>query len=520
MLYQLYPRSFADSNGDGIGDIPGVISRLDYLEWLGVDAIWMNPVGPSPNRDYGYDVADYCDVHPDFGGLKDLDELINEAHQRGIRIVLDIVPNHSSAEHPWFIESRASVTTDKRDWYVWADAAPDGGVPNNWVDHQGKPAWEWDAATRQFYLHNFLPSQPDLNWWNDEVRSEFDRILRFWFDRGVDGFRIDVTQGIIKDAELRDNPLTDDTDHPDVRRRGQRYVFNFNRPERHDILRRWRGVAAGYDPEKLLYGETYVYDIEEAARFYGDDDECHLGLNIPFFLADFAAADLRRVVEATEASLPAFAWPCWTMSNHDHSRFPTRWCGENDSLSRCALTILLTLRGTPILYYGDEMAMPDSHIPPGHERDEMAEPGVRESRDPARTPLHWDKGVGAGFTTSDTPPWLPFGRVDACNVADQRRDPRSVLNFTRDLIAFRRTSPDLRGGEYMTLPSPDGVWAWRRGTSTTIAVNLGTAAAHVATGGGVVAIGTDRDRDGQVAPESMELGAAEAVVIVKRPPDR
>ena len=287
VLYQLYPRSFADANGDGHGDLEGVIAHLDHLAWLGIDAIWLNPIHPSPNADWGYDVADYLDVHPDFGDLATLDRLIARAADHDIRVVLDLVPNHTSDRHPWFEDARTSRTAEHRDWYVWADAQPDGSPPNNWVSVFGGAAWTWDETTQQYYLHNFLAEQPDLNWWNEEVRSAFDDILRFWFDRGIAGFRIDVAHGIVKDVDLRDNPLAVEGDDALTRSLGQRQEFNMNRPEVHDVIRRWRAIADRYDQEPILVGETWVADLTRLMRFYGDGtDELHLALNVPFVFAE------------------------------------------------------------------------------------------------------------------------------------------------------------------------------------------------------------------------------------------
>src|ERR671934_219119 len=269
VIYQVYPRSFQDSDGDGVGDLRGLISRLDYLRWLGIDAIWLTPITVSPDKDMGYDVSDYCEVQPAFGDLGTVDELIREAGSRDIKVVLDIVPNHSSDQHPWFIDSRSSRSARRRDWYIWADPKPDGSPPNNWLSIFGGPAWTFDKKTGQYYLHNFLPEQPDLNWWNAEVRDAFDVIYRFWFDHGVAGFRIDVAHGIVKDRELRDNPVATEADPPQVRAHGQRMIYNFERPEAHEVLRRWRTLANSYDPPRILLGETYVLDIRTMGRFYG-----------------------------------------------------------------------------------------------------------------------------------------------------------------------------------------------------------------------------------------------------------
>jgi alpha-glucosidase len=456
VLYQVYIRSFADSDGDGVGDLRGIADRLDYLEWLGVDALWLSPVTVSPDKDWGYDVADYTDVQPVFGGLSALDELVAKAEARDIRVIVDIVPNHSSDVHPWFEESRASRDSARRDWYVWAEPKPDGSPPNNWRStFGGGSAWMPDERTGQYYLHNFLPEQPDLNWWNEDVRSAFDDILRFWLDRGIAGFRIDVAHGIVKDRELRDNP------DPAIS------TYNANRDDVHEVLRRWRRVVDEYDPERVLLGETWVMELDRLARFYGSgEDELHLAFNFPFTFSDLDANALRGVVEATEAALPDRAWPVWMLSNHDIVRFPTRMAGGEERRARAALFLLLTLRGTPVLYYGDELGMPQADIPPGRERD-MA------GRDGARTPLPWNGDWQE--------PWLPL-TAKVASVARQRDDRDSFLNFTRSLIEQRRANPDLVGGAYETLPSPEGVWAFRRGEHTNVAVNLSDAEVQLESG--------------------------------------
>jgi alpha-glucosidase len=490
VLYQIYPRSFADSNGDGIGDLRGVIANLDYLQWLGIDGIWLNPIMVSPDKDFGYDVADYCQVQPVLGDLGIADQLIAEAGRRGIRVILDLVPNHTSDQHPWFLDSRSSRDSRHRDWYVWADPKPDGSLPNNWSSAFGGPAWTLDERTGQYYLHQFLPEQPDLNWWNPDVRDAFDDILRFWFDRGVAGFRIDVANAIIKDRQLRDNmpPL----------------IFNANQPEVHEVFRRWRALANGYSPPRILIGETGVPQVADLVRYYGADDELHLAFNFAFSEAQFQANPLRAVVETTEKVLPRSAWPVYTASNHDMSRFPTRWCGGDEAKIRCALLILHTLRGTPFLYYGDEIGMRDTPIA-GADIKDWAGAATGRSRDPGRTPMAWNSEPGAGFTTPTARPWLPFGDVKAVNVADQRRDPLSVLSFVRDLIALRRDSPDLRSGIYDSVPGPPGVWAWRRGRDTTVVLNLSDSEVKVDGVNGVVRMATDRQREGETVRGTLTL---------------
>ena len=446
VLYQVYVRSFADSDGDGVGDLGGITQRLEYLQWLGVDALWLSPVTVSPDKDWGYDVADYAGVQPVFGGMSALDELVAQADARGMKVIVDLVPNHTSDRHPWFEEARASRDAPKRDWYVWADPLPDGSPPNNWRStFGGASAWTLDEQTGQYYLHNFLPEQPDLNWWNEDVRGAFDDIIRFWLDRGLAGFRIDVAHGIVKDRKLRDNP------DPAIS------TYNANRDDVHEVFRRWRRLVDTYEPQRVLLGETWVMDLDRLARFYGSgEDELHLAFNFPFTFSPLEADALRGVVEATEEALPKLAWPVWMLSNHDIVRFPTRMAGGDERKARAALFVLLMLRGTPVLYYGDELGMPEADVPPDRARD-MA------GRDGARTPLPWN---GKWHN-----PWLPQ-TADVAPVAAQREDAASFLTFCRNLIAQRRSSADLLAGDYETLPAPDGVWMFRRGERTLVAVNL------------------------------------------------
>jgi alpha-glucosidase len=494
VLYQLYPRSFADSNGDGVGDLPGLIDRLDHLEWLGIDGIWLNPTMPSPNADWGYDVADYFGVHPELGTLADLDRLVAEAAARGIRILLDLVPNHTSDRHPWFVEARSSRESPRRDWYVWADPKADGSPPNDWTSVFDGPAWTLDAGTSQYYLHQFLAEQPDLNWWNDRVREAFDEILRFWFARGIAGFRIDVAHSIVKDPELRDQGI---------------------QPGVHDVHRRWRTLADSEEPQRILLGETHIRDLEQMIAFYGTgEDELHLAFNFPFVYAPFDSG-LARVVAETERLLPAKAWPVWTGSNHDSGRFPTRWCKDDDARTRLALMALLTLRGTPVLYYGDELGMAEAELRPEELRDPV---GLRRwpddpGRDRMRTPMQWSAAEGAGFTDAGVQPWLPFGDHEARNVEDQRADPDSILSFTRELIALRRRLPELRTGAYLRLPAPDDAWAWRRGDRVTVALNLSGRDLDVQGVDGTVTVSSPPGRAGERLEGAVSLGAWEGVIV-------
>jgi alpha-glucosidase len=513
-LYQIYPRSYRDTNGDGVGDLPGIIEQLDHLQWLGIRGVWISPLTVSPNADYGYDVADYCDIDPSFGTLADFDTLITEAERRGIRILMDLVPNHTSTEHPWFLESRSSRDNPKRDWYVWADPKPDGSPPNNWVSSFFGPAWTLDDATGQYYLQNFLAEQADLNWWNDGVRDEFDRILRFWFDRGVAGFRIDVAHMVVKDKELRDNPPATEDDPILEQLRGQRPVYTENRPEVHDVHRRFRAIADSYDPPRLLVGETFTPRLEDVMPYYGAGDELNLAFNIPFVQLPLEAAALRTVIEQTEALIPDGCTPVWTGSNHDVPRFPTRWAENDPAKARCALMMLLTLRGCVFLYEGDEIGMVDTPLT----KEQMKDPVSLQyypayTRDGARTPMQWTNEPGGGFTDAGVEPWLPFGDLST-NVEDQRRDPESFLSLCRDLIGLRDALPDLKAGAYASAPSPDGVLAYQRGERTLVALNFGTETATVDRVTGVVRVGTQRSRDDERVEGTLTLAPGEGAVVL------
>ena len=504
VIYNAYPRSWQDSNGDGSGDIRGIVDRIDHLAWLGVQGLWLNPIFPSPNRDWGYDVTDYLDVHPDFGTIDDLDLLIAEAGRRGIALVLDIVPSHTSDEHPWFQDARRSRTSRFRDYYVWRPGRSKRDPPTNWRNYVGGSAWTLDPRTDEYYLHNFSPHQPQLNWWNPEVATEFDRIYRFWFDRGVAGVRIDALQTLIFDRDFRDNPppTAEDTDKElDVR---QRFAFNANRPEAHGIIRRWRTLADSYEPSRLLFGETWVPTVERLAEYYGDGrDELHLAWNLPFLRAEFDAADLGQVIGRTMETLPTGAAPTWAMSTHDgEGRAATRWCSGDDAAIRCALLMLLGLPGAAILYYGDEIGMTE---PPATEVNaDRRHPA--EVRFASRAPMQWAPGAGGGFTAGT--PWLEVG-TSPTNVADQMRDPVSVLHLCRDLIRARARIPSTR---MRLVRSAPGVLAWRCG-DTTAAVNL-SETAHQVPASGAIAVCTNRDRAGERIAGALTLAAMEGAIVM------
>jgi alpha-glucosidase len=437
VFYQVYPRSFADSDGDGIGDLPGIIDRLDYLngtpDSLGVDAIWLSPFYPSPMADFGYDISDYCGVDPLFGTLRDFDRLVHAAHVRGIRVVIDLVPNHTSDQHPWFVDARAGGT--HRDWYVWRPGR-DGGPPNNWQSEFGAvgPAWTLDPQTGVWYLHSFLPQQPDLNWDVPEVERQMHDVMRFWLERGVDGFRIDVVYKIAKDPLLRDNPtrLVGPGGTPGERR-------DEDWPSVHPRLRRLRSVIKSFG-ERMTVGEVYLLDPTRLAAYVRTGTELDLAHNFQFLTLPWDASAFRDSVEGFSALVAPRGWPTWCLNNHDHSRVATRYPGER--AARVAALMLLTLRGTVFLYQGEELGLRDGIVSPKRIVDV-------DGRDPERCPLPWEPpsiaGPGAGFTSGD--PWLPLPpEPERLNVARQRADPGSIFSLYRRLLEIRRRTPALRAG--------------------------------------------------------------------------
>lgn len=518
VIYQIYPRSFQDSNGDGIGDLPGILSRLDYLRWLGIDAIWISPIYPSPMKDFGYDVADYCDIHPMFGSLQDFDHLVHGVHERGMKLILDFVPNHTSNEHPWFRASRSSRLDPKRDWYLWRDPAPDGGPPNNWLSNFGGPGWTHDAATGQYYYHAFLAEQPDLNWRNPEVVAAMLDILRFWLDRGVDGFRVDVIWHLIKDEFFRDNPRNP-TWTPD----GNPYheflpVHTADRPEVHDLIARMRSVFDEYS-DRVMIGEIYL-PVERLVSYYGRElAGAHLPFNFQLISAPWDAAHVAQMIREYEAALPVGGWPNWVLGNHDNHRIASR---VGSPQARVAALLLLTLRGTPTLYYGDEIGMHDVDIPHERVRDpfEINVPGKGLGRDPERTPMQWDAGPHAGF--SSVSPWLPLPEDhERVNVEQQRSAPDSMLCLYHRLIHLRRGAPALEVGRFEPFPACHDVLAYfRRGRagecSFLVCLNFGEHMQTVAPVGipsGTIVVCTRREREGEAVKDALVLAGNEGVVI-------
>lgn len=473
IVYQIYPRSFNDSNDDGIGDLQGIIDKLDYLNdgtpnSLGIDAIWISPFFRSPMADFGYDVADYVDIDPMFGDLKTFDKLIEEAHKRNIKIIVDYVPNHSSDQHEWFKESRSSRDNPKRDWYIWRDAQPDGSLPNNWGSVFGGPAWEWDEHTQQYYFHQFVPEQPDLNWRNPEVQEAMLDVLRFWMNRGVDGFRMDVVYMIWKHPDMPDQPFVEGWGRGDDDIYGkQQHIYDQDYDGIHDMIKRIRGVIDEF-PERVMIGEIWL-PLEERMAYHGENqDEFHMPFNFDFISpgdvlsrTGWQAETYRSMVEGYEAALPDGGWPNYVMGNHDIERMVSRLGSE--ARARIGAMLLLTLRGTPTLYHGDEIGMVNGDIQPEQVQDPQGiNLGIEHTRDVTRTPVQWDDSAYAGFSTVE--PWLPVNAdYSTRNVAAQENDPTSFLALYRQLIWYRKSHESLAIGDYQTYAdAPDGVYAYYR----------------------------------------------------------
>ena len=518
VIYQIYPRSFQDSNGDGVGDLAGILARLDYLVELGVDAIWISPFYPSPMADFGYDVSDYTGVDPIFGTLEDFDRLVAGIHERGLKLILDFVPNHSSDQHPWFLESRSSRDNPKRDWYLWRDPAPDGGVPNNWMSHFGGSAWEFDEHTGQYFLHSFLVAQPDLNWRNPEVREAIFAAMRFWLDRGVDGFRMDVLWLLIKDDQFRSNPQNPDWSPGSNSYGSVLPIYTSDRPETHEIVAEMRSLLNGY-PERVLIGEIYL-PLTELVTYYGADrntTDLH-GADLPFnfhlIQTPWDADDIARLIRNYESLLPLGAWPNWVLGNHDQPRLATR---VGEAQVRVAAMLLLTLRGTPTLYYGDELALLDAIIPPDEVQDpaEKNQPGIGMGRDPERTPMPWDASPLAGFTTGR--PWLPFApNAGESSVASQADAPRSVLSLYRQLLQLRRQHPALHRGDVAEVRAEHDVLSYQRHEGDQhlqILLNFADEIRHIEVPRGRILLTTILDGAGGEVGGPFVLEAGEGVVI-------
>lgn len=512
VIYQVYPRSFQDTNDDGVGDLDGILERLDHLVDLGADAAWISPIYPSPMADFGYDVSNYCDIAPVFGSLIDFDRLIGAAHARGLKIILDFVPNHTSDQHPWFRQSRSSRRDPYRDWYIWKDPTPGGGVPNNWLSHFGGPAWEWDSGTRQYYYHSFLKEQPDLNWRNPAVKQAMYDVLRFWLGRGVDGFRVDVMWLLIKDDQFRDNPENPGYVPGSPSHHRLLALYTANRPEVHCIVEEMRAVIDAYE-NRVLIGEIYL-PVEELVTYYGNDlGGAHLPFNFQLIEAAWTATEIANIIEEYEAALPPGAWPNWVLGNHDKSRLASR-IGE--AQSRVAAMLLLTLRGTPTIYYGEEIGMTDVPISTDQILDpaEKNEPGLGIGRDPQRTPMPWDGSLFGGF--SRVKPWLPLGPDHiVSNVLAQRASRTSILNLYRQLIDLRRKTPALVAGSITSVSTNANILAYERmmgADRIAITLNLGREPHQIHHGAGKILVSTHLDRIDEEIMGDLTLRSAEGVV--------
>jgi alpha-glucosidase len=507
VIYEVYPRSFQDSNGDGIGDLRGILGRLDYLVDIGVDAIWISPFYPSPMADFGYDIADYCGIDPTFGTMDDFNTLLAQVHGRGLRLILDFVPNHTSDQHPWFLESRSSRQNPKRNWYIWRNE------PNNWTSNFGGSAWEFDERTAQYYYHSFLKQQPDLNWRNPAVAEVMFDALRFWLQKGVDGFRVDVMWLMIKDDQFRDNPPNPGFRPGSPSNHRLLPVYNSDRPEVHELVAEMRRVVDEF-PDRVLIGEIYL-PVPQLMTYYGEDLK---GANLPFnfhlLQCPWSAVAIAEVIGEYNRALPEGAWPNWVLGNHDQQRIASR-IGKHQA--RVAAMLLFALPGTLTMYYGDEIGMTNVPIAPEQVQDpaEKNEPGIGQGRDPERTPMCWDRSPHAGFTTGA--PWLPLGEdCTKVNVAIEQEDSGSILKLYAKLIALRKAHPTLINGKLHEIHVEQNVLRFRRSGAEELEVilNMTHEQISVPIPQATVLAGTQNDREGQTLTGSSTLRLAEGLLLL------
>ena len=518
VIYQIYPRSFQDSNQDGVGDLKGIIQRLDYLQSLGIKAIWISPVFNSPMADFGYDISDYTNIDPIFGDLSDFDELMKEVHARGMKMILDLVPNHTSDQHPWFLESRSSKDNPKRDWYIWKDALPDGSVPNNWLAMFGGTGWEWDETTQQYYYHAFLKEQPDLNWRNPQVQEAMLNVMKFWLDKGVDGFRVDVMWHMIKDANFRDNPI-----NPEYASHMATYnqllpVYSTDQPEVHEIVYKMRALLDEYE-ERMMIGEIYL-PIRSLVSYYGNNNNgAHLPFNFLLLSLSWNTHQIAAAIAEYEAAIPAGGWPNWVLGNHDQPRIASRIGREQ---AKVAALLLLTLKGTPTIYYGDEIGMRDVPIPFEEVQDPQGlnMPDKNLSRDPARTPMPWDDSQNGGFTQGK--PWL---RLDnnyvTHNVSVQDKDPYSTLSLYKRLIMLRQKEASLMAGQYIPVYTDQQIIVYIRQADNSsrfmIVLNLSHRPCYytfpTTIAGGRIELSTSPELEGREIKDKISLHGDEGIII-------
>ncbi len=519
VIYQIYPRSFQDTDNDGVGDLKGIIERLDYLQWLGIDCLWLSPIFSSPMADFGYDISDYRGIHPLFGTMEDFDKLLNEVHGRGMKLILDLVPNHTSDQHPWFLESKSSRDNPKRDWYIWQDAKENNGLPNNWLSVFGGHAWEWDNNTQQYYYHAFLKEQPDLNWRNPEVQDAMMDVMRFWLDKGIDGFRVDVMWHMIKDLQLRNNPVAPDSVYNanDLIYNHYNPVYSTDQPEVHGIVRMMRAVTDEYS-ERVLIGEIYL-PIHKLVTYYGHDNKgAHLPFNFQLLTLPWNSSQISGAIDEYEGALPSEGWPNWVLGNHDQPRISSR---VGRSQARVAAMLLLTLRGTPTVYYGDEIGMRDVPIP----MDEVIDPqglnmpDLNVSRDPSRTPMQWTDEIYAGF--SGHKPWLRLpDNFRRHNVESQKDNPYTMLSFYHRLLEIRKQEPALQVGDYNPVYSDNQMIAYTRqkdGITFLILLNFSHRPCYFkpkqSVYKGEVIISTETERQGNFVEGIITLSGDEGVLI-------
>jgi alpha-glucosidase len=513
VIYEIAPISFQDSDGDGKGDLQGLLGRMDHLQWLGVDAVWLTPIYPSPMLDLGYDISDFCAIDSLFGSMDDFDRLIEQLHARGMRLILDFVPNHTSDQHDWFRESRSSRTNAKSDWYIWEEPAEDGGPPNNWVSRFGGSAWEWNETREQYYYHSFLVQQPDLNWRNPTVRESMREVMRFWLRRGVDGFRVDASAVLIKDDLLRDNPPNRKASPKTPPPQRLEPVFTDDRRETMDCIEDMRAVVDEFD-DRVICGEVQG-KTDRIGHFYGNDKpRLHLPLNFALLDTQWDLLSLQADIDAYYKALPKGAWPDWVIGGHDKKRIAGK-IGQPQS--RVLAMLLFTLRGTPFFFAGDEIGMESVRIPPERVRDpfEKLVGGYGLNRDPERSPMPWDGSETGGFTTGE--PWLPLGDTSKRNVEQQRKEPRSLLSLYRQLIALRRQEPALTRGELRPLRSRNDIFSFGRMLDSA-EILIGLNLVHEPRrweweGTGTLLLSTHLDRKEQRLKGPTLLGADEGLIV-------
>jgi len=514
VIYEIYPRSFMDSNGDGIGDLKGILGKMDYLKWLGVDAIWICPFYPSPMADLGYDISDYTSIHPMFGTMEDFDRIVQAAHQQNIRVIIDFVPNHTSEAHPWFRESRSSKNNPKADWYLWCDGDRHGDPPNNWLSVFGGSAWAWDETRKQYYYHAFLKEQPDLNLRNPDVQKAVFDAMRFWLSRGVDGLRVDVMWHLYKDTFWRDNPKNPDYtgDQPEYDKLLP--VYSTDHGDVIEIVTQMRSVMDEY-PERVMIGEMYL-SIHQTVAYYGRDNTgAHLPGNFTWLLLPWEARKIGAAIDECESSIPAGAWPNWVLGNHDRPRLATR---VGDAQVRAAAMLLLTVRGTPTIYNGDEIGMNNVKIP----REEIQDPQGKitgRNRDEYRAPMAWNKNQNGGFTTGK--PWIRITEdYQNRNVEAQLSDPSSTLSLYKRLLEIRKAYPALTVGNYYPVPAEGNLVVYKRQHEKEqflIALNLGNKSEKFSTTKfpikGKVVLDTNLKKEDQEIRDVIDLEPNEGLIV-------